>query len=86
MIIICSFIKFVKFNIIKQMDVRNELKYIMGKEAVTLTKMAQLMTEKTGRKYTVNTLSGKLLRQSITLSETCDLLETIGYHIEFVKE
>ncbi len=86
MIIICSFIKFVKFNIIKQMDVRNELKYIMGKEAVTLTKMAQLMTEKTGRKYTVNTLSGKLLRQSITLSETCDLLETIGYHIEFVKD
>lgn len=57
----------------------------MGKEAVTLTKMAQLMTEKTGRKYTVNTLSGKLLRQSITLSEASELLDTIGYHIEFVK-
>lgn len=69
-----------------QMDVRNELKYIMGKEAVTLTKMAQLMTEKTGRKYTVNSLSGKLLRQTISLSETCELLETIGYHIEFVKD
>ncbi len=68
-----------------QMDVRNELKYIMGKEAVTLTKMAQLMTQKTGRKYTVNTLSGKLLRQSITLSETSELLDAIGYHIEFVK-
>lgn len=68
------------------MDVRNELKYIMGKEAVTLTRMAQLMTEKTGRKYTVNTLSGKLLRQTITLSETCELLETIGYHVEFVKD
>lgn len=47
--------------------------------------MAELMTAKTGRKYTVNSLSGKLLRQSITLSETCDLLETIGYHVEFVK-
>lgn len=67
------------------MDVRNELKYIMGKEAVTLTKMAELMTEKTGRKYTVNTLSGKLLRQSITLNETSELLDTLGYHIEFVK-
>lgn len=41
------------------MDIRNELKYIMGKEAVTLTKMAELMTAKTGRKYTINTLSGK---------------------------
>ena len=61
------------------------MKYIMGKEAVTLTKMAELMTEKTGRKYTVNTLSGKLLRQSITLNETSELLDTLGYHIEFVK-
>ena len=67
------------------MDVRNELKYILGKEAITLTQMAQLMTEKTGRKYSVNSLSGKLLRQSISLKETTDLLDTIGYHIEFVK-
>ncbi len=68
------------------MDVRNELKYILGKEAVTLTKMAQLMTEKTGKKYSVNTLSGKLLRKSITLNETCELLGLLGYHIEFVKD
>ncbi len=68
------------------MDIRNELKYIMGKEAVTLTKMAELMSEKTGKKYTINTLSGKLLRKTITLNETCELLETIGYHIEFVKD
>lgn len=68
------------------MDIRNELKYIMSKEAVTLTKMAELMSEKTGKKYTINTLSGKLLRKTITLNETCELLETIGYHIEFVKD
>ncbi len=67
------------------MDVRNELKYILGKEAITLTKMAELMTEKTGRKYTVNGLSGKLLRKSITLEETSELLDIIGYHVEFVK-
>ncbi len=67
------------------MDVRNELKYILGKEAVTLTKMAELMTEKTGKKYTVNTLSGKLLRKTLTLNEACELLEVIGYRIDFVK-
>lgn len=78
--------KFCQISYNKKMDIRNELKYIMGKEAVTLTKMAELMTAKTGRKYTINTLSGKLLRKSITLNETCDLLETIGYHIEFVKD
>lgn len=67
------------------MDVRNELKYILGKEAVTLSKMAELMTQKTGKKYTVNTLSGKLIRKSITLEETSILLSILGYHIEFVK-
>lgn len=67
------------------MDIRNELKYIMGKEAITLTKMAELMTLKTGRKYTINGLSGKLLRQSITLKETVELLDVLGYHVEFVK-
>lgn len=67
------------------MDVRNELKYILGKEAVTLSKMAELMTEKTGKKYTVNTLSGKLIRKSITLEETSILLEILGYHVEFIK-
>ena len=67
------------------MDVRNELNYILGKEAITLTKMAELMTEKTGRKYTVNSLSGKLLRKSITLEETSELLDIIGYHVKFVK-
>ncbi len=68
------------------MDVRNELKYRLGREAVTLTKMAELMTAKTGKKYTVNSLSGKLLRKSITLEETSELLDIIGYHIEFVKK
>ena len=47
--------------------------------------MAELMTEKTGKKYSINTISSKLIRQSITLAETCELLEVLGYHIEFVK-
>lgn len=68
------------------MDVRNELKYILGKEAITLSRMAELMTEKTGKKYTVNTLSGKLIRKSITLEETSILLGLLGYRVEFVKE
>ena len=52
------------------MDIRNDIKYYMAREAVTFKQLAAMMSEKTGKKYTINTLSGKLIRESITLKET----------------
>ena len=48
------------------MDIRNDIKYYMAREAVTFKQLAAMMSEKTGKKYTINTLSGKLIRESIT--------------------
>lgn len=64
------------------MDIRNDIKYILSKEALTLTELAKLMTEKTGKKYTVNSISGKLIRESITLKETLEIFDIIGYDLE----
>ena len=63
------------------MDIRNDIKYILAKEALTLTDLAKLMTEKTGKKYTVNSISGKLIRKSITLKETLEIFDIIGYDL-----
>lgn len=63
------------------MDIRNDIKYILSKEGITLTKMAELLSKKTGKHYTVNGLSGKLLRESITLKETLEIFEIIGYKL-----
>ncbi len=63
------------------MDIRNDIKYILSKEALTLTNLAKLMTEKTGKKYTVNSISGKLIRESITLKETLEILDIAGYDL-----
>lgn len=45
-----------------------------------------MMSEKTGKKYTINTLSGKLIRESITLKETLQILELLGYNIKIEKD
>ncbi len=67
------------------MDIRNDIKYYMAREAVTFKQLAILMSEKTGKKYTINSLSGKLIRESITLKETLQILEILGYHIKIEK-
>ncbi len=67
------------------MDIRNDIKYLLAKEGVTLTRMAELLSEKTGYHYTVKSISGKLIRESITLKETLQILEIIGYKLVPVK-
>lgn len=53
---------------------------------VTFKQLAAMMSEKTGKKYTINTLSGKLIRESITLKETLQILELLGYNIKIEKD
>lgn len=67
------------------MDIRNDIKYYMAREAVTFKQLAAMMSEKTGKKYTINTLSGKLIRESITLKETLQILELLGYNMKIEK-
>ena len=67
------------------MDIRNDIKYYMAREAVTFKQLASLMSEKTGKKYTINSLSGKLIRESITLKETLQILDVLGYHLDIKK-
>ena len=67
------------------MYIRNDIKYYMAREAVTFKQLASMMTEKTGKKYTINSLSGKLIRESITLKETLQILDILGYHLDIKK-
>lgn len=65
----------------KTMDIRNDIKYILAKEGYTLTDIAKLMAEKTGYPYTVKSISGKLIRESITLKETVQMFEIVNYKL-----
>ena len=54
----------------------------MAKRAMTFKRLAELMTEKTGKKYTLNGLSSKLRLESITLKEAVEVLDILGYHFD----
>lgn len=68
------------------MNVRNKLKSLLALKCITITKLAEMMSEKTGKKYTQRSLSGKLLNESISLKEAYIIADLIGYKIEFIDD
>lgn len=67
------------------MGVREDLKILLIKEKMTLTELACLASEKTGRDYTVQGISQKLMRSSMKYDEMILLAEILGYKIKFEK-
>lgn len=67
------------------MHIREKIKSILALKCVTITKLAQLMTEKTGEKYTFQRLSHKLRLNRLTLSEAYIIADILGYDLEFIE-
>lgn len=68
------------------MSIREEIKILLAKENITLTELAKEASIKWRKKFTVNSLSQKLLRGSIKYEEVKELVESLGYKIKFEKE
>ncbi len=67
------------------MDVKSELKSIIAKKATTLKKVCELIEQKQNRKVVPNNITNKLRRSTIKFDEVQEILDVIGYHIEFVE-
>jgi DNA-binding transcriptional regulator GbsR (MarR family) len=67
------------------MEVRNELKSLIAKNATTLKRVCEILTTKKGKSYIGNNITNKLRRKTIKFEEVQDILEVLGYHIEFIK-
>lgn len=52
---------------------------------MTMPELAKLMTKELGKKYTRDSINGKLARESISLRECQTIAKILGYRIEFVK-
>lgn len=61
------------------MGIREDIKSIAAKEAMTLTDVA----EKIGT--TINSLSQKLRNKTIKFEEVRQITDLLGYDIEFIK-
>lgn len=68
------------------MNIRNYIKSLLALKCVTITQLAEMMSEKTGEIYTVKSLSGKLSRESLTMKEVFIIADLIGYEIKFIEK
>ena len=66
------------------MQVREKIKSLLALRCMTITKLAELMSEKTGDKYTFQRISHKLRLNRLTLSEAYIIADILDYDLEFI--
>lgn len=67
------------------MTTKEDIKSLLAKESFTITKIAEKLTEKTGKKYTVKGISQKLSRNTLRYEEFKLITEILGYEIKVLK-
>ena len=67
------------------MSSKKELKILIMKEALTVQKLADLLTEKTGKQYTQRSLQNKIFLSSLNYDEMETIADILGYEIKIEK-
>ena len=67
------------------MSVRDDVKILLAKEAMTMTKLAEEMTKVSGKPYTMKSISDKLARQTLQYREFTLILDILKYKMELKK-
>lgn len=65
--------------------IRAKIKYLLSLRGLTITKLAEMMTEKTGEVYTFQRLSHKLRLGRLTLIEAYLIADLLDYDLEFIE-
>ena len=67
------------------MTTREDIKSLLAKESVTITRLAEEMTAETGKSYTVKGISQKLSRNTLRYDEFKLIVKILGYEINLRK-
>lgn len=67
------------------MSIREDIKMLLAKKAMTMTELARILTEK-GSKTSIKSLSNKLAQKTIRFEEVRKILEILGYEIEYKEK
>ncbi|MBQ8460656.1 hypothetical protein IJ541_11240 [bacterium] len=65
------------------LNAREQVKALLAMKAMTLKKLAELISEKTGKKCSLSALSNKLRRGTITYNEVMRIAEYLGFKISY---
>ena len=68
------------------MNIGNEIKKLAIDNCVTLTTLAEYISEQKGKPYSVQNLSSKLKKGTINANEIAIIAKNLGYEILFVKK
>ena len=64
---------------------RDKLKSFIALNGIYIKDLAVLMSQKSDKLYTEDSLGGKIRRESLTLKEAELMADVLGYNIEFVR-
>lgn len=67
-------------------NIRAIIKSLLSYESFTLKKISNEFTKITGKKYTPDSVTGKLKRETFSLKEAYILADILGYELEFKKK
>lgn len=62
-------------------NIKNDIKANIARSGYTLTKIVELLNEKYNKKTTVQNLSNKLSRETISYKEILEIADVLGYEI-----
>ena len=68
------------------MSVKEDVKFLLAKEAMTMTLLAKKMKEKSGYPYNLKVISDKLARKTLKYEEFRLILDILNYEIEYRKK
>lgn len=63
------------------MNVRDEVKIMLASKKMSMTELARMMTEESGKNYSQSLLSHKLKDESLRYSEMKLICKILGYRI-----
>lgn len=68
------------------MSIMNDLKKVLLDVDVSLTELAEALSKKLGKRYSMQNLSNKLRNETITHREMLVIADILGYDLQFVRK
>lgn len=69
----------------KNMSIRTDIKTILAENDMSITNLAKLMTEASGKYYSQSNISQKLLRGTLKFEEAKLIGTLLGYELKYIR-
>lgn len=75
-----------KYNKFMKLQAQEQIKSLLAQRRMTLKRLAELLSEKTGKQCSADNLSHKLARGTIPYNQVLIIAEILNFDIEFVEK